>query len=140
MPRRKVDAAVVVFALLVVATLAAFAYSERAKRDPLLVDKESFHPRAACREHLKLKFRTTTTNDHATVEVVRPNGKSVAVLASKQYLKRYSFHTYDWDGTNEGGHPAPPGPYRLRVLLESEGRTLTLPRTIHLRPARQEEC
>ena len=39
MPRRKVDAAAVVFALLVVATVAAFAYAQRVKRDPLLVDR-----------------------------------------------------------------------------------------------------
>ena len=39
MPRRKVDAAAVVFALLVVATLAAFAYAQRVKRDPLVVDR-----------------------------------------------------------------------------------------------------
>jgi hypothetical protein len=140
MPRRKVDAAAVVFALLVVATLAAFAYSEKAKRDPLLVDNEKFHPQADCRRHVKLKFRTTTTNDHATVEVIRPNGKTVDVLASKQFLKRYSYHVYHWDGTNEGGRPAPPGPYRVRVMLESEGRSLTLPKKFHLRKARQGEC
>ena len=39
MPRRKVDAAAVVFALLVVATVAAFAYAQRVKRDPLLLDR-----------------------------------------------------------------------------------------------------
>jgi hypothetical protein len=39
MSRRKVDAGAVVFALLVVATVAAFAYAQRVKRDPLLVDR-----------------------------------------------------------------------------------------------------
>jgi len=39
MPRRKADLAAVVFALLVVATLAAFAYAQRVKRDPLLLDR-----------------------------------------------------------------------------------------------------
>ena len=39
MPRRRIDAAAVVFALLVIATLAAFAYAQRVKRDPLVVDR-----------------------------------------------------------------------------------------------------
>ena len=39
MSRRKVDAGAVVFALLVVATVAAFAYAQRVKRDPLLLDR-----------------------------------------------------------------------------------------------------
>jgi hypothetical protein len=79
MPRRKADAAAVVFALLVVATVAAFAYAQRVKRDPLLVDRfapksKVFTPKGECHRRVRLKFRTTTTNDHGTVEVIRPGG------------------------------------------------------------------
>jgi hypothetical protein len=145
MPRRKVDAAAVVFALLVVATLAAFAYSQKVKRDPLLVDRftpksKSFAPKGKCKRRVKLKFRTTTTNDQATVEVIRPGGETVDVLASKQFLKRYSYHVYHWDGTDGAGKLQPPGRYRLRVVLEGEGRSLTLPGTIRLHAPRQGEC
>ena len=48
MPKRRNSAgsrlspAAVVFALLVIATLAAFAYAQRVKRDPLLVDRVTF--------------------------------------------------------------------------------------------------
>ncbi|MBN9622562.1 MAG: hypothetical protein J0H06_06350, partial [Actinobacteria bacterium] len=61
MPRRKVDLAAVVFALLVVATLAAFAYAQRVKRDPLLLDRVGIGGKKSnafippC-EQLKLKF------------------------------------------------------------------------------------
>ncbi|MBS1893363.1 MAG: hypothetical protein JST59_18855, partial [Actinobacteria bacterium] len=102
MSRRKVDAGAVVFALLVVATVAAFAYAQRVKRDPLLVDRveighkksNAFTPGRSCERRIKLKFRTTTTNDHGTVEIVRPGGELVRVLAKKDFLKRYRIHTY----------------------------------------------
>jgi hypothetical protein len=140
MPRRKVDAGAVVFALLVVATVAAFAYAQRVKRDPLLVDRveighkksNAFTPGRPCDRRIRLKFRTTTTNDHGTVEVVRPGGELVRVLAKKDFLKRYRIHTYFWDGKNGAGAIQPTGRYRLRVLLEDEGRELTLPGAIRL--------
>jgi hypothetical protein len=148
MRRRKADAAAVVFALLVLATLAAFAYAQRVKRQPLLIDKyeighkksNAFAPKGHCNRRIKLKFRTTTTNEHGTVEVIRPGGEIVSVLAKKQYLKRYTFHTFYWHGTNEDGVVQPPGRYRLRVLLEDEGRELTLPGTIRLFRPRPGEC
>ena len=139
MPRRKADAAAVVFALLVVATVAAFAYAQRVKRDPLLVDRVEigtkksnlFTPKGQCDRRIKLKFRTTTSND-GTVEVIRPGGEIVSVLAKKDFLKRYTIHTYYWYGINNEGKAQPPGRYRLRVMLEDEGRELTLPGTIRL--------
>jgi hypothetical protein len=143
MPRRKVDLAAVAFALLVVATLAAFAYAQRVKRDPLVVDRFSingsksnaFTPGSECRHKTaRLKFRTTTSND-GTVEIIRPGGEIVAKLARHEFLKRYSFHTFFWDGTNEDGVLQPPGRYKLRVILEDEDRSLTLPGTIFLHKA-----
>jgi hypothetical protein len=139
MPRRKADAAVVVFALLVVATAAAFAYAQRVKRDPLLVDRveigpknsNAFAPGTKCASHIKLKFRTTTSNE-ATVEIIRPGGELVRTLAKHEFLKRYSYHVFHWDGKNADGVVQPVGRYRMRVLLEDEGRELTLPGTIRL--------
>jgi hypothetical protein len=141
MSRRKVDAGAVVFALLVVATVAAFAYAQRVKRDPLLVDRVGIGKKKSnafmppC-ERIKLKFRTTTSND-GTVEVIRPGGEIVAKLARHTFLKRYSFHTFYWDGENEDGVVQPPGRYKLRVILEDEGRSLTAPGTIRLQKAPQ---
>jgi hypothetical protein len=139
MHRRKADAGAVVFALLVVATVAAFAYAQRVKRDPLLVDRvaigreksNAFMP--PC-ERIRLRFRTTTSNK-GTVEVIRPGGEIVAKLARHTFLKRYRFHTFFWDGRNEDGVVQLPGGYKLRVILEDESRTLTVPGSIHLRKA-----
>lgn len=139
MPRRKVDLAAVAFALLVVATLAAFAYAQRVKRDPQVVDKfkiagehtNAFSPAGPCHKRIRLKFRTTTSND-GTVEIIRPGGAVVRTLAEGTFLKRYTYHTYHWDGKGEEGVIQPVGRYRLRVILEDEGRSLTLPGTIRL--------
>lgn len=144
MPRRKVDLAAVVFALLVVATLAAFAYAQRVKRDPLVLDRVGIGPKKSnafsppC-ERIKLKFRTTTSND-GTVEVIRPGGEIVAKLARHTFLKRYTFHTFFWDGKNEDGVVQPSGRYKLRVILEDEGRSLTVPGAIRLQKKSRGSC
>ncbi|MBS1889575.1 MAG: hypothetical protein JSU06_20565 [Actinobacteria bacterium] len=147
MPRRRIDAAAVVFALLVVATLGAFAYAQRVKRDPLLIDRveigpknsNAFVPGSKCYSHVKLKFRTTTSNQ-ATVQIIRPGGKLVRTLAEDQFLKRYSYHVLHWDGKSDAGAVQPPGRYRVRVLLETEGRELTLPGTIRLKRTLRGTC
>lgn len=146
MPRRKVDLAAVVFALLVVATLAAFAYAQRVKRDPQVIDKfkiagkktNAFTPAGPCHKRVRLKFRTTTSND-ATVEIIKPGGVVVRTLA-REFLKRYSYHVYRWDGKNDAGAIQPVGRYRLRVILEDEERSLTLPGTIRLHPRGSLPC
>jgi hypothetical protein len=154
MPRRSPRSsgpAGVVFALLVLATLAAFAWSQHLKRAPLVLDKVSFvgarvlHPKnpvhnkftpnGDCRyDHIRIRFRTTRSDD-GTVQVVKPGGRVVITLARDRFLKRYSFHTYYWDGRRRGGGIAPPGRYKLRVTLLGQGRTLVPPGTIRLHRA-----
>ncbi len=140
MPRRRVSFASVVFALLVVATLAAFAWSQRLKRDPLVLDRVSFvaiprlHPKAPpshaftpngdCRhDRIRIRFRMTQS-DRGNVQVVEPGGKLVVTLARDVFLKRYTYITYYWGGRMRGGGTAPPGRYKLRVKMLGQGRTL----------------
>jgi hypothetical protein len=145
--RRKLDAAAVVFALLVVATVAAFAYAQRVKRDPQIIDHfkiagehtNAFTPAGPCHRRVRLKFRTTTSND-GTVEIIKPGGAVVRTLAEGAFLKRYSYHTYHWDGRDEAGTIQPVGRYRVRVMLEDEGRQLTLPGTIRILKAGSIPC
>ncbi|HWC08755.1 MAG TPA: hypothetical protein VG458_06860, partial [Solirubrobacterales bacterium] len=77
MPRKPVSrtAAALAFALLVLATVAAFAYSQRQKREPLVLDKvtigvaasRSFTPNGDCRfDAIRIRFRTTIS-DQGTV-------------------------------------------------------------------------
>jgi hypothetical protein len=146
-----------VFALLVLATLAAFAWSQRVKRDPLVLDRVSlksprrparpgfrpplrraFTPNHDCQfDRERIRFRVTQT-DHATVQVVKPGGKLVITLARDRYLKRYHFFTFYWDGRTRNDGIAPPGRYKLRVKLLGQGRVLVPPGAILLhRTARQ---
>lgn len=141
-----------VFALLVLATLAAFAWSQRLKRDPLVIDRVSFvavpnlHPKhpvhsltpnGDCRyDTMRIRFRTTTT-DRGTVQVVKPGGRVVITLARDTYLKRYHFHTYHWDGRSRNDGIAPPGRYKLRVKLLSQERVLVPPGSMKLHRAKK---
>ena len=151
MPRRRASLASVVFALLVVATLAAFAWSQRLKRDPLVLDRVSFvaaprlHPGAQpvhaftpnrdCRyDRIRIRFRMTQS-DNADVQVVKPGGKLVVTLARDEYLKRYTFFTYYWDGRRRGGGVAPKGRYKLRVKMLGQERTLVPGSVMHLHSA-----
>ncbi len=145
MPRRRVSAAAAVFALLVVATIAAFAWSQRLKRDPLVLDhvtlgvagRRTFTPNGDCRfDRERIRFRVTRS-DHAVVQIVKPGGRLVLTLARDRLLERYHFFTFWWDGRRRNDGIAPPGPYKLRVKLLGQGRTLVPPGVIHLhRPPR----
>jgi hypothetical protein len=139
MRRRRVSAGAVVFALLVVATVAAFAWSQRLKRDPLVLDRVSFvptpslhakprprafSPNGDCRfDRIRIRFRVTRS-DRADVQVVKPGGKLVLTLARERYLKRYRFFTFHWDGRQRNDGLAAPGRYKLRVKLLDQERTL----------------
>lgn len=141
----------IVFALLVLATVAAFAWSQRVKRDPLVLDRvtfvaapraqgasavHSFTPNGDCRnDKIRIRFRTTVS-DEGTVQVIKPGGRVVFTLARDEFLKRYTFHTYYWDGRQRGGGTAKPGRYKLRVKLGSD-RVLVTPGVISLHPAPQ---
>ncbi|HEX8050171.1 MAG TPA: hypothetical protein VF504_01775 [Solirubrobacterales bacterium] len=134
-----------VFALLVLATLAAFAYAQRVKRDPLVLDRveflapphrkgtakvHSFTPDDDCRrDRLRIRFRTTVS-DQGVVQVIRPGGRVVVTLSRDTFLKRYTVHTYYWDGRQRGGGTARPGRYKLRVRLGD--RVLVTPGVIRL--------
>jgi hypothetical protein len=152
MPRRPVSLGAVVFALLVLLTVAAFAVSQRLKRDPLVLDHVTFvatprnRPRAGpvraftpngdCRfDRIRIRFRVTQS-DHADVQVVKPGGGLVLTLARDAYLKRYHFFTFYWGGRSREGGIAPAGRYKLRVKLLGQERTLVPGGVMRLHRAR----
>ncbi len=148
MPRRRAEGlatrrasrvGAVVFTVLVLATLAAFAWSQRLKRDPLVLDRVSFvpapplhskprpsgfTPNGDCRfDHIRIRFRVTQT-DRADVQIVKPGGRLIVTLARGIHLKRYTFFTFYWGGREHDDGIAPPGRYKLRVKLLGQDRTL----------------
>ena len=95
----------------------------------------SFTPNGDCRfDRIRIRFRTTQSDD-GTVQVVKPGGRVVITLARDAFLKRYTFHTFYWDGRQRGGGIAPAGRYKLRVKLLNEDRTLVPPGVIKLHRA-----
>jgi hypothetical protein len=153
MPRPRGEAwAALVFALLVLATVAAFAWSQRLKRDPLVLDKvhlvavpilhpknpvDRFTPNGDCRyDRMRIRFRTTQS-DRGNVQVVKPGGELIVTLARDTYLKRYHFHTFYWDGRSRNDGIAPAGRYKLRVKLLGQERVLVPPGTIRLHHAKR---
>jgi len=158
MPRRRVSPAALVFALLVLATVAAFGWAQRVKRDPLVLDRvtyvavpllhpkepvRAFTPNGDCRyDRIRIRFRVTKSDD-ATVQVVKPGGRVVRTLARDEFLKRYHYFTFYWDGRQRGGGIAPQGRYKLRVKLLGQERNLVPPGVIRLHrvpPMRPDVC
>lgn len=149
MPRKPASryAAATAFALLVLATVAAFAWSQKQKREPLVLDKmtvvaapvlnpkdpvRAFTPNGDCRfDSARIRFRTTIS-DQGTVQVIKPGGRVIFTLARDEFFKRYKFHTFYWDGRRSEGGIAPPGRYKLRVKLLGEDRVLVPAGTIKL--------
>lgn len=140
MPRRRVSPAEIVFALLVFTTIAAFAWSQHLKRDPLVLDRvtflvvprtnphaspvRAFTPNRDCHhDRIRIRFRVTRS-DRANVQIVKPGGKLIVTLDRDVYLKRYRFFTFYWDGRTRNDGKAAPGRYKLRVKLLGQDRTL----------------
>jgi len=138
-----------VFALLALATVAAFAYAQRLKREPLILDKVAFSPLVRGEtvvtpngdgrgEFARVRFRLTHTDrgvvqiidkeDRAvrafTVKVISRRGRVTTELRPGAVLPAFKDFAFRWNGRVGGGRPAATGPYRLRVRLLDEDRTL----------------
>jgi hypothetical protein len=142
-------AAPAIFALLVVATVAAFAYAQRLKREPLILDKVTFSPLIAGRsvitpngdgrnEFVHVRFRLTKTDrgivdiidsdDRAVktfkVKILSEKGRVTARIPPGGELEAFKNFALRWNGRTDNGKLAPTGPYHLRVRLLGEDRTL----------------
>lgn len=128
-----------VFVVLGVATVAAFAYAQRLKREPLILDRvalgrrvaghrppftNSFTPNGDCvLDNARIRFRITRS-DTGDVQIIDTGERTVRTLASDRFLKRYTFFTLHWDGRNDAGELVPAGRYKLRLILHDEDRSL----------------
>jgi hypothetical protein len=140
-----------VVGVLAIATIGAFAYAQRLKREPLILDKVTFGtrnthgaftPNRDCvNDYGRIRFRITRS-DQASVQIVDPDGRLVRVLARDRFLKRYRFFVFHWNGRTDEGTKAPPGRYKLRLVLLGEDRKLTPGGRLrlHLAPRRPQGC
>lgn len=80
-----------------------------------------------------IRFYIAESDPAADVEIVGPGQRTVRTLASGVPLPAHRRIQYAWDGRTDGGRPAPPGVYRLRVELPSRDRDMVWPFGIELR-------
>ena len=147
----------VVIAVLILLTAAAFVYSQRLKREPLVIDRVDFvvvgtdpdrkasnlfTPNGDCRDDRMGIYFRTTKSDRMDVEIIDPEGRVVSRLAQDRFFKRYREHVLIWDGRDLQGRFAPAGRYQVRVTMRDLDRTLELSGRIRLRsfPPRESIC
>ncbi|MGB0121629.1 MAG: hypothetical protein WBP55_11835 [Solirubrobacterales bacterium] len=132
--------------LLFVLTLAAFGWSQRLKREPLVIDRVEFiadgavtnklsvfTPNGDCeRDTIAINFRTTKSDD-ASVEIIGPGGNPIRELETDRFFKRYREHSIIWDGKKDNGRVPRTEQYRVRVTMHGLNRVLYLPGRIRLR-------
>jgi hypothetical protein len=122
----------VVFALLVVATGAAFFVTQRLKQSPRLVRTltvtRAFSPHIPYRQ-ASIRIRLTRA-DRATVSIVDPDGDVVRRLVVDQRLRPEQRLELLWNGRDARGRVAPDGEYSVRVGLRRQGRAVVLLDTV----------
>lgn len=125
----------VVFGVLVLATFGAFIVAQRLKRSSPIVEHVYYPhyigPKCGC-EKARARFSFAPhVAGHVTAQVVDAAGDPVRTLVSGHELSRRQHH-YTWNGRTDTGLIAPDGQYHLRVTLEDQARSVTLPRVITL--------
>jgi len=134
-------------ALLAIGTVLAFGYSQRLKREPLVIDRVEFRasgaapdgprrtvfsPNGDCRrDRMTISFRTTKS-DRADVEIIGPGGNPIRALVRDRFFKRYREHRLAWDGRKDNGRIPRTGRFRVRVTMRGLDRVLYLPGRIRL--------
>jgi FlgD Ig-like domain len=124
-------APLVLVLVLLVATAAAFAVSQRRKLEEIPVAGPSIDPRAfspGCRcpsPAAEVGFRLNR-NETIDVLLVGEAGEVARTLA-RALERRPGRIRFAWDGRDDAGEVVPDGTYHLRVRLREEERTVDTP-------------
>jgi hypothetical protein len=133
-----------VFALLVLCSFAAFFIAQRLKHIPTAVQDlrfdPAFYPEGGGVPRIEPISFEIERADEVTVEMLYPNGKPAATLASRQPLRAYQPLELRWNGRRgvasaagmPPGPPAPRGEYRVRVLLAKRKLEVRSPSSVEL--------
>jgi len=125
------------FAALFAAALAATGLVFAARSPELVLEvprlPERFSPDGdGHRDEAEITFFVRESDPQADVFVVGRDLAQVRTLDEDVALAENEPVTYVWDGRTDSGEPAPPGRYRLRVVLPSRERDMVFPPRIEL--------
>jgi hypothetical protein len=126
-----------VFALLVVATIAAFFITQQLKSEDALVLRfaakpQQFSPNGdGTRDRSQVGFDLSRP---ATVSfyVLDGEGNEIRRVVDDRALAGDAKHRFTWDGRDDDGVPVPDGLYRMRVVQRSEGRVINSSKRIRV--------
>jgi hypothetical protein len=116
-----------VFALLVLATIAAFFATQQLKSEIPLVIRFAAKPKQFSPNGDGVRDRTRVgfdLSEPATVSfsILDSEGNEVRRVVDNRPLAGDEKHRFTWDGRNDAGEPVPEGVYRMRVIRRDEGR------------------
>lgn len=122
----------IVFAALIVATVAAFFVAQRLKNQPAVIQMSRefggftrvFSPNGDGRRDVFTVRFMLKRSTPVTVEIVDADGRRVATLAENQPTEKYRRITLKWDGRDEDGNLLRHGRYRVKFVLPDEGRSV----------------
>lgn len=131
---------VLVFAVLVIASFAAFFLAQRLKHIPTAVQELRFDPAfypqgggAPASEPISFEIER---EDLVTVAIIDAKGATVATLARDRRLGAYSLCKLQWSGRRGSpgrlGALAPRGEYRVLILLAHRKVQLRSPSSVEL--------
>ncbi len=130
-PGRAQRPAAIAFAILLVATAAAFLLANRLKAADAEIDvikrTPSFSPNDDGRRDREVILFRIDERDSAAVDIVDADGARVRRVREKVQLRRNRRLKVVWDGRDDDGRRAPDGEYRMRLIL-GQGRSLLAPR------------
>jgi len=119
------------FAVLVLATAAAFFLANQLKSQPPEIEvvrrDEFFSPNGDGRRDTEAIVFSVDLSGAAAVDIVDADGARVRRLTDRLRLRPGGQAKVVWDGRDDDGRRAPDGEYRMRLNL-AEGRSLLAPR------------
>jgi hypothetical protein len=126
------------FAALFVAVMAVAALTLRARSPDLMLEvtrlPQTLSPNGdGDHDEAVIGFFVRDDEPNATVQIVGRNLRVVRTLDADADLRENEPVTYVWGGDNEHGGSAPPGRYRLRVVMPSHDRDVVFPRQFDLK-------
>ena len=128
------------FVVVVAAALVSLALIQEARQRGEVLDlveaTDSFSPRAG--ERARIEWRQRESSDDAVVQIIDTGGRPVRTLLDRGTLEGDDRQqVFLWNGRTDSGELAPPGLYRVEIVLPDEDRDIVPEQsTIRLRAGR----